>query len=187
MRRALIAIGIAALAVGCSKTEPAPTTKSSKAEPATVPVGMASAEADAWLAERTAALEAFARTDAVSLRETVQRQRFFELAAEYDATAVYAGWEHDGHLVVSLDDVELPDGFDARDRPWYRRAVEEGGPVITEPYVDIGPEQMMVVTIATPIIRDDRLVAVLAMDFEMDTILAGSGSPADDTAHAHAL
>ncbi len=59
----------------------------------------------------------------------------------------YAGLS-DGTFLQGID-LPVPDGYDPRQRTWYQDAMAQGGFYITEPYVDVSTNDL-VVTIATP-------------------------------------
>lgn len=61
--------------------------------------------------------------------------------------------------------------YDPRARPWYKTAVSKGGTVITEPYVDAETGKL-VVTIATPVIKDNQLIGVVGSDVTIESIVA---------------
>lgn len=61
--------------------------------------------------------------------------------------------------------------YDPRARPWYKTAVTKGGTVITEPYVDAETGKL-VVTIATPVIKDNQLMGVVGSDVTIESIVA---------------
>lgn len=65
----------------------------------------------------------------------------------------------------------IPDAsYDPRVRPWYKAAVTKGGTAITEPYVDLESGKL-VVTIATPVIKDDQVVGVIGGDVTIESIV----------------
>ncbi|UAK26259.1 methyl-accepting chemotaxis protein [Sphingomonas nostoxanthinifaciens] len=61
---------------------------------------------------------------------------------------------------------ELPRGYDPRKRPWYRQAVAQGDTIVTRPYPDASLAAD-VVTIATPLRRNDHVVGVTGADFSI--------------------
>lgn len=68
-----------------------------------------------------------------------------------------SGWEPDA-------------SYDPRARPWYKTAVAKGGTVITEPYVDAETGKL-VVTIATPVVKDNQLIGVVGSDVTIESIV----------------
>ena len=113
-----------------------------------------------------------------------------ELAAELDQIRetfgflyMYYGLEADGSLIVA--DYETPDGFDARDRPWYRLARdgqangrevgreigEEIGReiTVTHPYLDAATREW-VASVSLPVHQDGKLEGVVALDISLDAI-----------------
>src|SRR5690606_23958987 len=54
---------------------------------------------------------------------------------------------------------DLPEGYDPRQRPWYKNAVEAKASVLTEPYADASSNDL-IITAATPVERDGKLIGV---------------------------
>ncbi|MDR5866439.1 methyl-accepting chemotaxis protein [Halomonas koreensis] len=73
-----------------------------------------------------------------------------------------------GGVVFSAS--ETPEGYDPRERPWYRQAAEAGEVVVTAPYADATSDKL-VVTFAAPFYRDGDLVAVAGGDVALDAII----------------
>ncbi len=65
---------------------------------------------------------------------------------------------------------KMPDGYDPRQRPWYQDAVKAAGPVLTEPYVDASTNDL-IISAATPVRRDGRLLGVAGSDFSLKTLV----------------
>lgn len=63
------------------------------------------------------------------------------------------------------------DLIDARTRPWYIAAAEEGGVVFTDPYLDAA-EDRLVMTMAKPVYSGGRLYGVIGLDTSLQTIVA---------------
>lgn len=65
-------------------------------------------------------------------------------------TGTFVGRAKDGAFFTSNLDEKLPDGFDPRNRPWYRGAIELDDVHLTDPYVDAGTGKP-VITLSSPI------------------------------------
>ena len=65
---------------------------------------------------------------------------------------------------------DMPPDYDPRTRPWYKAAVSAGAPVLTEPYKDVGTEDM-IITAAVPVQRGGKLAGVVGADFSMKTMV----------------
>ncbi|GAA0560580.1 methyl-accepting chemotaxis protein [Halomonas salifodinae] len=94
-----------------------------------------------------------------------------QLAASGGFLSAYMATPQGSELITS-DGWEPPADYDPRVRPWYRGAEAAGETIVTLPYSDANTGQL-VVTIAHPIYRNDRLHAVLAGDIVIDTIVEG--------------
>ena len=72
---------------------------------------------------------------------------------------MYFGME-DGSFWKASTASEIPAGYDARERGWYKLAKEEQGVVVTNPYFDAFTLQMCD-TIACPVFCDGKLAGVI--------------------------
>lgn len=96
--------------------------------------------------------------------------------------AVYLGTEDDGRFIVGGDWVP-PDGWDPRERPWYKQALEEKNTIFTRPYID-SITGNVVTTAATPVYEGPKLIGVVGCDVDISTLsdfvaglkIAGEGS-----------
>ncbi|MGM0692326.1 MAG: methyl-accepting chemotaxis protein [Pseudomonadota bacterium] len=118
-----------------------------------------------WLDARTAMLEALP----APAPDDDPLPALEQLAASGGFTMSYLASAADGDTVFS-NGFEAPADFDPRERPWYRQAVEAGGPIVTQPYVDVATDAL-VVTLATPVERDGRLIGVAGGDVAIGTII----------------
>ncbi|MDR1377249.1 MAG: methyl-accepting chemotaxis protein [Synergistaceae bacterium] len=86
-----------------------------------------------------------------------------------NATEVYVGFASDG-LLFSGSGYVAPKDFDARTRTWYQKAASGRNVVLSEPYVDV-ITNTMVVTSAVPIFGPDgKLACVLGVDISLDEL-----------------
>lgn len=63
-----------------------------------------------------------------------------------------------------------PEGFDLTTRPWYLAAAEQGSLIFTDAFLNASGDHI-IVTIASPVVEDNRLVGVIAGDIKIDSIL----------------
>ena len=70
---------------------------------------------------------------------------------------LYVGFEDNGDFLLSSGEFLSikKDNFDARSRPWYKKAVDIKKAGITKPYVDITTKKL-VVTVFMPLIRNGK-------------------------------
>jgi methyl-accepting chemotaxis protein len=69
--------------------------------------------------------------------------------------------------------IDLPEGYDGRERPWYIRAREQGGFAVTEPYVDQSTEDGDVILSASmPVESDGEELGVVALDMTLNQIIS---------------
>ena len=69
-----------------------------------------------------------------------------QAAGKFDM--VYAGTS-DGRMLASKPDWKAPDGYDPRQRPWYKDAMAAGKVAVTAPYEDASSHALMI-SIAEP-------------------------------------
>ncbi|MCS3457098.1 methyl-accepting chemotaxis protein [Aeromonas sp. BIGb0405] len=73
--------------------------------------------------------------------------------------------------VMTRNDPALNKGdYDPRERPWYQDAVKVGGLIITEPYVSVTMQQL-VVTLAAPVMQQGRLAGVVGANLALDKLI----------------
>ncbi|AZD26918.1 methyl-accepting chemotaxis protein [Pseudomonas chlororaphis] len=66
-------------------------------------------------------------------------------------------------------DAKMPDGYDPRQRPWYKQAVAADKTMLTPPYMAaVGG---LVVTIAMPVKKDGQLLGVVGGDLSLETLV----------------
>jgi len=75
----------------------------------------------------------------------------------------------DKHAVFSRPD-GVPADYDPTVRPWYTKAVQTGGPILTAPYVDIGTGKL-VVTFADTAGPQGNIKGVVAADVLLDNVV----------------
>jgi methyl-accepting chemotaxis protein len=61
-------------------------------------------------------------------------------------------------------------GYDPRERPWYQDAVKAGQQIITEPYVSV-TMQKLVVTLAEPVRQQGQIVGVVGVNLALDKMI----------------
>lgn len=71
---------------------------------------------------------------------------------------------------VTYPNAEMPEGYDATVRPWYKQAIEaKGEPVTTAPYLDLTTGST-VVAIVQAVIKDGKVVGVIGIDCSLATL-----------------
>lgn len=73
--------------------------------------------------------------------------------------------------LMIMPDYDLPSGYDPRERPWYRQAVEEGGSIMTAPYQDAADGGSMIISFAAPVKRDGELLGVVGVDVPLADLI----------------
>ncbi|MDH0730051.1 methyl-accepting chemotaxis protein [Pseudomonas sichuanensis] len=78
---------------------------------------------------------------------------------------IYLG-QPDGTFTVRPD-TKMPDGYDPRVRPWYKDGMNANGPMLTEPYIDMATNKMVISIISTA----SRSVGVVGGDLALDGLV----------------
>ncbi len=69
--------------------------------------------------------------------------------------------------------IDLPEGYDGRERPWYLSAMESGEFSITEPYIDQSTDEGNVILSASmPVRENGSLIGVTALDMTLNNLLS---------------
>lgn len=107
-------------------------------------------EINGWLAERARTIEAAAIF--VSNSDWSEEQIVTYLATLLDHndtfSSIYFGTAD--NRLFNATGWQPPTGFDLRERPWYKRAAEEGETIFTEAFVNASSD-MIIVTVARPV------------------------------------
>jgi methyl-accepting chemotaxis protein len=88
-------------------------------------------------------------------------------ADKIGAIDAYIGFK-DGRMVLGSG-AKLPDGYDPRVRPWYKKAVALGKVGITDAYQDATTKKF-IVTIMAPIMDNEDFVGVYGVDLKLDDL-----------------
>nr|WP_028695235.1 methyl-accepting chemotaxis protein [Pseudomonas cremoricolorata] len=75
---------------------------------------------------------------------------------------VYLG-QPDGRFTVRPD-AKMPDGYDPRVRPWYKDGMAASGAILTEPYIDLTTQQMVIGILSKVSASDGVVGGDLALD-----------------------
>jgi methyl-accepting chemotaxis protein len=85
---------------------------------------------------------------------------------------LYIGYEKDGSLLLSTGEILNleKNKYDARGRPWYKKAVESGKSGVSEPYVDVVTKKL-IISIVTPLVKNGKIIGVVGSDIFLDTVV----------------
>jgi methyl-accepting chemotaxis protein len=81
---------------------------------------------------------------------------------------VYIG-RVDGTFILDDQTIQLPDGYDARERPWYQLAKNQETTTFTAPYIDATNNEL-IISAVVPIFEDAEFSGVAGGDIDMTTI-----------------
>jgi len=83
--------------------------------------------------------------------------------------SAYVGVENSGQFILDDAELVLPEGFDARQRPWYTQTKQSRKSSFTEPYMDVTINKLVISPVA-PVIVDGSFVGVAGGDILLDDI-----------------
>ena len=81
----------------------------------------------------------------------------------------YIGVESTGQFILDDVNIQLPPGFDTRERPWYLLAKNEGKPSFTETYIDATTDQKVISAVA-PIYSSGAYIGAAGGDIYLEEI-----------------
>lgn len=89
-----------------------------------------------------------------------------------DITWLYFGLESDGSIFCAPVDTSMPEDYDSRTRHWYQDAVAHPTEIRwSEPYVDAGNSGKMLQTVSKAVMKNGKLVGVMAIDIEVQRFI----------------
>ena len=129
----------------------------------------ASANVRNWLSGRILLVEGMAEGLATTADDDAASQWMKQKTLLATFMNVYMG-RANGVFVMQPPD-EMPAGYDARTRPWYKGAVDAGKTTLTEPYTD-AVTKSLIITIATPVKGPNgQVLGVAGGDLTLDTLV----------------
>lgn len=121
-----------------------------------------------WLNSKMAIVQATAQVvDAAADHDRIVEQLIQSRIAG-DFKNVYIGLPN-GTFILDDPSIELPPGYDARERPWYQLAVAEGGATFTQPYVDVTTNELTISAVE-PVYSGRQLETVVGGDIMLGDI-----------------
>lgn len=101
-------------------------------------------------------------------------EQLFQMLMPYNAhyegvLSTYIGLAN-GQTVISPNN-DVPEGYDPRERDWYKSAVEKKGAAWSAPYVDAFTGEL-VVTVSIPMYHNDAVMAVVSTDISLTNLIS---------------
>lgn len=82
----------------------------------------------------------------------------------------YVGVESSGEFILDDESLVLPEGYDARQRPWYTQVKQTRKSTFTEPYLDVTIDKL-VISPVSPVMPNGQFVGVAGGDIFLDDII----------------
>lgn len=121
-----------------------------------------------WLSGRLVLLESTAQTIARDSSGQAVEALVQQPALSSTFAFTYLG-RNDGEFIVHPR-FELPEGYDPRQRPWYKDAVNAGKTTLTEPYQDAATNEL-IITAATPAKAGSQNLGVVGGDLSLKVLV----------------
>lgn len=149
-------------------------------------VAAEAAKMDAWFVKHTTIAEAFAQAALQQDLHGSALQDYINSAVLVQSDSImdgYLAWDTDNRgMVCGIYPVD--DDYIAKERDWYIRAKAANGPIVTEPYIDVATNKL-VITVAAPMIAADGFHGVCGLDIEVtELVTLSTGLKADGNGYA---
>lgn len=116
-----------------------------------------------WLNGRVILVDSIASTFRIARDANSKVSALKNDAVIAQFTSSYFGDQSNGSFLAWPDE-KMPEGYDARKRPWYQEAVAAAGPKLTDPFVNVTTGEMTMSATA-PVIDGGKLLGVISADF----------------------
>ncbi len=111
--------------------------------------------AEQWLEGKKQQLRALAHYLPAQSDEQVKRQDLLSAGREASGYSLLYLGTHEGRFIQSIPEVEVPEGFDPRQRPWFIQAQKAQGLILTPIYTD-ALTGSLTATLAIPLQQDPQ-------------------------------
>ncbi len=154
----------------------------------TVQAEKASSEINAFLLEKAKISKLMSQsssiTDFINSSKTVETKEAVRDIPEYqnalktlqnieqddeNVQLAYLGLKDNNNIITNDPNITLGDDFDLSTREWYTSAVENKETIISEPYIDLASNKLVISAI-TPIFDNDTDVGATAVDISIDEL-----------------
>ncbi len=122
-----------------------------------------------WLNGKLRIVNAIAQNTPINPQTAEVLKIVQQSAHSGDFKNAYVGVESTGEFILDDPGLELPEGFDARQRPWYTQVKESRKSSFTEPYLDVTINKQVISPVA-PVEKDGVFVGVAGGDILLDDI-----------------
>jgi len=125
-------------------------------------------QADAFFSKAENTIQLISRrSDIKNLNKAEIKQIFKGIKQNQKFRALYLGTVKGDFIVYPQ--VNTPEGYDPRDRPWYQKTKSQDQLRWIDPYLEPSTKKPMI-TVAVPIKQDGKLVGVLGGDIYLETL-----------------
>ena len=122
-----------------------------------------------WLNGKLRIVESIAQSTSATPQFDVVLQTVQQAAKAGAFKSAYIGVESTGEFILDDQALVLPDGFDARSRPWYTQIKSQKKSSFTEPYLDVTINKLVISPVA-PVMPNGEFVGVAGGDIVLDDI-----------------
>ncbi len=102
--------------------------------------------------------------------EIINKLRLGNFSGKF--SGLYLGIAENGNFLQFDGSFRTPQthDYDARARPWFKKAVEVNGAGVSEPYIDYSTKKL-VISVSAPIKKDGKIIGVIGSDISLDTVV----------------
>ncbi len=122
-----------------------------------------------WLGQKAALVRLTAEVAETGFATAHLEQTLRQASLRDEFILTYAALQTGPDLYLSDPSIQMPAGYDGRQRDWYRLAQNAGRTVFTAPYADASSGELLV-SVATPLRQQGRFVGVLSGDLSLQAI-----------------
>ncbi|NBA94714.1 HAMP domain-containing protein [Pseudomonas sp. R5(2019)] len=121
-----------------------------------------------WFDGRTLLVENLAENVALNPDRTNVAALLEQKTLASSFLGIYLG-DTDGQFVIRPD-AKMPESYDPRARPWYKSGQASSGPALTEPYIDMASNKL-VISIVAATTKAGRNLGVVGGDLSLDVLI----------------
>ncbi len=122
-----------------------------------------------WLNGKLRIIESIAQTTSAKPQKPVVLKAVQQAAKAGQFKSAYVGVESTGEFILDDQTLQLPAGYDARQRPWYTQSKASRSSSFTEPYMDVTINKLVISPVA-PVEVNGEFIGVAGGDILLDDI-----------------
>nr|WP_241242427.1 methyl-accepting chemotaxis protein [Thalassotalea sp. G2M2-11] len=122
-----------------------------------------------WLNGKSRIIDSIAKGTSANPQKDIVLKAVRQAAEAGEFKSAYVGVENTGEFILDDQSLVLPEGYDARKRPWYTQTKQTKKSSFTEPYMDVTIDKLVISPVA-PIEVNGEFIGVAGGDILLDDI-----------------